>query len=152
VINQKDILIRAYKSADWQSICQIHDLARPTELIGSCDPKAFIPIEQDQEVEHLKLCQKLIAISTDRVVGFIGIDQGYIGWLYVHPDFYGQGIGRALLQRGLELVPEKAWTIALAGNSRALNLYQSEGFIEANRYESDNAGHPCTCVRLERNF
>jgi GNAT superfamily N-acetyltransferase len=150
VIIQKEILIRAYIPADWQFICQIHDLARPDELIGSCAPKAFIPIEQDQEVQHLKLCQKLIAISSDRAVGFIGIDQGYVGWLYVHPDFYGQGIGRALLQKGLELVPDKAWTIALAGNSRALNLYQSEGFIEANRYKSDNAGYPCTCVRLER--
>jgi len=47
VINQNDILIRAYKPANWQSICQIHDLARPDGLIGSCDPKAFIQIEQD---------------------------------------------------------------------------------------------------------
>ena len=69
MIIQKEILIRAYIPADWQSICQIHDLARPDELIGSCAPKAFIPIEQDQEVQHLKLYQKLIAISSDRVVG-----------------------------------------------------------------------------------
>ena len=47
MINQNDILIRAYKPADWKSICQIHDLARPDGLISSCDPKAFIQIEQD---------------------------------------------------------------------------------------------------------
>jgi len=47
VINQYDILIRAYKPTDWKSICQIHDLARPDGLISSCDPKAFIQIEQD---------------------------------------------------------------------------------------------------------
>ncbi|MCJ7715917.1 MAG: GNAT family N-acetyltransferase, partial [Anaerolineales bacterium] len=136
MIDQKGFLIRTYQPADWQSICQIHDLARPDELLGSCDPKAFIPIEQDQEVEHLTLCKKMVAITPDRIAGFIGVDQGFIGWLYVHPDYYGQRMGRELLQQGLKLTTEKAWTIALAGNSRALSLYQSEGFVEVNRYKS----------------
>jgi ribosomal protein S18 acetylase RimI-like enzyme len=150
VIIKRNFLIRSYQPADWQSICQIHDLARPDELAGCCDPKAFIPINEDKEVEHLKLCQKIVAVSDDRAAGFIGVDEGYIGWLYIHPDFYRQGIGRELLKEGLKLIKEKAWTIALADNSPAVNLYQSEGFIEVNRYESDNAGYLCTCVRLER--
>ena len=82
------------------------------------------------------------------MAGFIGVDEGYIGWLYILPGFHRQGIGRELLREGLKLIKEKAWTIALAGNSPAVILYQSEGFIEVNRYESDNAGYPCTCVRL----
>jgi len=143
------LAIRAYHDDDWPLICQIHDLARPDELLGSCDPRAFVPIEQDAEVEHLRLCQKQVAILNDLVVGFVGIDEGYLGWLYVHPDYYGQGIGRKLLQTGLKLINGIAWTIALAGNTRAVDLYQSEGFSEVNRYESDNAGYACTCVRLE---
>jgi len=143
------LAIRAYHDDDWPLICQIHDLARPDELLGSCDPRAFVPIEQDAEAEHLRLCQKQVAILNDLVVGFVGIDEGYLGWLYVHPDYYGQGIGRKLLQTGLKLINGIAWTIALAGNTRAVDLYQSEGFSEVNRYESDNAGYSCTCVRLE---
>ena len=150
MIKKRNFLVRSYQPADWQSLCQIHNLARPDELVGSCDPRAFVPIENDKEVEHLKLCQKIVAVSDDRVAGFIGVDDGYIGWLYIHPDFYRQGIGRELLKEGLKLIKEKAWTIALAGNSHAVKLYQSEGFIEVNRYESDNAGYPCTCVRLEK--
>ena len=150
MIKKRNFLVRSYQPADWQSLCQIHNLARPDELVGSCDPRAFVPIENDKEVEHLKLCQKIVAVSDDRVAGFIGVDDGYIGWLYIHPDCYRQGIGRELLKEGLKLIKEKAWTIALADNSPAVNLYQSEGFIEVNRYESDNAGYPCTCVRLER--
>ena len=150
MIKKRNFLVRSYQPADWQSLCQIHNLARPDELVGSCDPRAFVPIENDKEVEHLKLCQKIVAVSDDRVAGFIGVDDGYIGWLYIHPDFYRQGIGRELLKEGLKLIKEKAWTIALAGNSPAVKLYQSEGFIEVNRYESDNAGYPCTCVRLEK--
>ncbi len=145
-----DILIRPYQGADWKTICNIHDRARPDELKGSCDPLAFIPIEDDEEVNHLKICQKLVATIKDQVVGFIGVDEGYIGWLYIDSDYYGMGIGRKLLQSGLELVSGKAWTIALAENLPALNLYLSEGFLEEIRYESDNAGYPCTCVRLEK--
>ncbi len=150
MIKKRNFLVRSYQPADWQSLCQIHNLARPDELVGSCDPRAFVPIENDKEVEHLKLCQKIVAVSDDRVAGFIGVDDGYIGWLYIHPDFYRQGIGRELLKEGLKLIKEKAWTIALSGNSPAVKLYQSVGFIEVNRYESDNAGYPCTCVRLEK--
>ncbi len=143
------LAIRAYHDDDWPLICQIHDLARPDELLGSCDSRAFVPIEQDPEVEHLRLCQKQVAILNDLVVGFVGIHEGYLGWLYVHPDYYGMDIGRKLLQTGLKLINGIAWTIALAGNTRAVDLYQSEGFSEVNRYESDNAGYACICVRLE---
>ncbi len=143
------LTIRAYHDDDWPLICQIHDLARPDELRGSCDPRAFVPIEKDQEVEHLRLCQKQVAIMNGQIVGFVGIHEGYLGWLYVHPDHYGMGIGRKLLQTGLKLINGNAWTIVLAGNTRAIDLYQSEGFSEINRYESDNAGYACTCIRLE---
>lgn len=144
------VIIRPYQSGDWLTICQIHDLARPDELVGSCDPRAFVPIKEDQEVDHLKLCQKMVAVLDKQIVGFIGVDDAYLGWLYIHPDHYGNGIGRKLLQEGLKLIPGKAWTIALAGNAKAVNLYQSEGFVEVHRYQSDNAGYPCTCLRLER--
>ena len=57
---------------------------------------------------------------------------------------------RELVKEGLKLSKEKVWTIALPDNSPAVNLYQGEGFIEVNRYKSDYAGYPCTCVRLEK--
>ncbi len=144
------LTIRPYQTQDWPSICQIHDAARPDELIGSCDPHAFVPLEKDQEVAHLKLCQKMVAVLDENVVGFIGVHEGYLGWLYIHPAHYEQGFGRKLLQSSLKLISGKAWTIVLAGNIRAINLYKSEGFIEVNKYESNNAGYPCTCLKLER--
>ncbi|MBT3189085.1 MAG: GNAT family N-acetyltransferase [Anaerolineae bacterium] len=144
------ITIRPYKEKDWKRICAIHDAARPDELLGSCDPRAFVPIEKDDEVEELKKSDKFVAVDEDEVVGFVGVDGTYLAWLYVNPDYYHQGIGRRLLQNGIETIGSGAWTIVLDGNKNAISLYKSEGFIEARRFKSDNAGYPCTCLRLER--
>lgn len=144
------ITYRGYQDSDWSAICQIHNRARPDELKGSCDPRAFIPIEQDPEVEDLKRSLKFVACNGDQVVGFSAVDEKYVSFLYIDPDYYGQGIGRKLLQMGIEAAGKGAWTIVLHKNYPAIALYKSEGFKEVHRFESDNAGYPCTCLRMER--
>ena len=144
------ITYREYQEPDWKAICQIHDRARPDELLGSCDPRAFVPIEQDKEVEELKTSRKFVACDEEKVVGFVGVDDKYLGWLYIDPDHYGKGIGRELLKIGIREIGAGAWTIALDGNQKAISLYESEGFKEVKRFAGNNAGYPCTCIRLER--
>ena len=145
------VKIRELIETDWPAVVRIHDAARPDELRGSCDGRAFIPLEQDPEVEALRACRILVATQADRVVGFAGIDGSYLGWLYVNPADYGQGIGRGLLRAALDLARGgPPWTIVLAGNLPAIRLYESEGFEQAARFGSDNAGYPCTCLRMEQ--
>ena len=144
------ITYRAYQEEDWNAICQIHDRARPDELLGSCDPRGFIPIEPDKEVEDLKKCWKYVACDDELVVGFVGVDDKYLAWLYVDPAQYGKGIGRELLRISLEQIGERAWTIVLDGNRKAMKLYESEGFREVRRFAGENNGYPVTCVRMER--
>lgn len=76
------ITYREFKDEDWKAICKIHDRARPDELLGSCDPRGFIPIEEDEEVEDLKASHKFVACEDDKVVGFVGVDEDYLAWLY----------------------------------------------------------------------
>lgn len=146
----KMITYRAYQEKDWKAICQIHDRARPDELIGSCDPRAFVPIEQDREVEQLKQSRKFVACEDERIIGFVGVDGKYLAWLYVDPDHYGKGVGRGLLRIGIDEIGNDAWTIVLDGNRRAIALYESEGFQEMERFKGENAGYPCTCLRMKR--
>ena len=144
------VTYREYQDKDWGAICQIHDRARPHELAGSCDPRGFVPIEQDREVEELKSCWKHVACQDDTVIGFIGVTEKYLAWLYVDPEQYGKGVGRELLKIGLEAIGEGAWTIVLSGNHRAIKLYESEGFREVKRFAGENNGYPVTCIKLER--
>lgn len=144
------ITYRDYQDPDWTAICNIHDRARPDELEGSCDPRAFIPIEQDPEVKDLKNSRKIVACDGGTVVGFVALDEKYVSFLYVDPDHYGQGIGRKLLQIATETIGEGAWTIVLDGNHKAIALYESEGYREVRRFAGENAGYPCTCLRMDR--
>ncbi len=144
------ISIREFKAEDWDALCRIHDGARPDELKGSCDPRAFVPLNEEPEAAELRKSTVLVAEEGGEVVGFSAVDGDYLGWLYVHPDHYHKGIGRKLLQNSLLLVPGEAWTIVLSENRPAIALYQSEGFNEVARFESENEGYPCTCLRMVR--
>jgi ribosomal protein S18 acetylase RimI-like enzyme len=144
------VTIREFREEDWDAVCLIHDSARPHELAGSCDPRAFVPIEQDAEVADLRRCRKFVASQDDKVVGFVGIDKDYLAWLYVDPAHFGRGIGRELLRMGVREIGEGAWTKVLMGNKRAIALYESEGFRATGRFAGNNAGYPCSVMKMMR--
>jgi ribosomal protein S18 acetylase RimI-like enzyme len=100
------------------------------------------------DAEGFRRSRKFVAFLGEQVVGFVGIDGTYLSWLYVDPDYYGQGIGRRLLRLGVRLIGPETWTVALAGNARARRLYESEGFQVVHTREGANEGYPCTCVEL----
>lgn len=148
-VSQNPIVLRAYCDRDWSAVSAIHDRARPYELAGSCDPNAFLSLADDQDdLESFRRSEKFVACITEDIVGFIGVDETLISWLYVEPDYFGLGIGRELLQLGMELAGPRAWTVVLSGNARARKLYASEGFHVVHTFEGTNAGYPCTCLEL----
>lgn len=143
------VIIRAYRDEDWPAVCAVHDRARPDELHGSCDPRAFVRLADEQEdAADFERSRKFVACSGDQVVGFVGVDGTYLSWLYVDPACYGRGIGRQLLRWGVSLIGPQAWTVVLTGNARARRLYESEGFQVVRTFEGHNAGYPCTSMKL----
>ena len=140
--------IRDYRPDDWAAICRVHDRSRPDELRGSFDARAFIPLAEDPEGEYIAECTMFVAERGDEVVGFAGIDEPYLAWLYVDPAHYRLGIGRALLRHCLARLGEDAWTQACGNNEAALDLYVSEGFVIESRFTGENAGYPGPSARL----
>jgi mycothiol synthase len=77
---------------------------------------------------------------TGRMIGYIwlkieaGSPVGEIYVIGVHPDAAGQGLGRALVRAGLELLRERGCTSAAlyveAQNAPAVHLYRSLGFSD----------------------
>ncbi len=150
--------IRPYDPGlDFSRACGVHDRARPLELAGSCDPRAFVPLAKDDvELAGFHASEKFVAEdeTTGRMLGFVGIDGGCVTWLYVHPKHHRRGVGRALLRHALAAVGDginagDAWTITPAGNAPAIALYASEGFEVTKEFDGENAGWPVRCVRME---
>ena len=146
-----ELFTRNYEEKDWQEVRQIHDLARPIELEGSCDPRAFVPLAEDvSDLKEFLESQKLVACCQTHVVGFVGIDGDDIGWLYVDPNETGKGIGRHLVRQALGHIKNRAGVFVLDGNLKAINLYRSEGFKTVDRFKSTNNGYPCTVLKMSQ--
>jgi ribosomal protein S18 acetylase RimI-like enzyme len=155
--------VRGYRDSDTSRCKEIHDLARPIELKGSCDPRAFIPLAEDaKDLAEFQRAKKYVAEENKTILGFIGVDEGDIGWLYVDPKNARTGVGRALLRHAmLRINQDAADSLAsvrdvsvyvLDGNTPALTLYRSEGFESADRFKSKNNGYPCTVLKLSNSF
>lgn len=144
-----DISIREFQPADEAELFEIHDRSRPDELVGSCDARGFVPLAKDfRSLEDFRMSRKWVAVDGERPVGFTGVRDNYISWLYILPEYYGRGIGRRLLRVAMDAAGPEAWTIALEGNGRARKLYESEGFVPALTFDGENNGYPCRCVKL----
>jgi hypothetical protein len=76
------VVSRAYCAADWPAVCAVHDRARLHERRGSCDPRAFVPLAEEQDdAESFQRSHKFVACLGEHVIGFVGIDGTYRSWL-----------------------------------------------------------------------
>lgn len=133
--------IRHYTSTDWKQICAVHDSARKDELAASGLLEAFLTLEETAENEGLFDGVILVHEENTEVSGFAAFSDNELTWLYVHPDAYRRGIGRALLRHAIEDCGGTMSTEVLVGNDAALKLYLSEGFNIVKRVDGRLTGN-----------
>lgn len=125
----RKIEIRSYEEHDWISIEDIHDKARYIELKLANLEEAFVPLEKAAYNEGLFDYVVDVAVIDDKTVGFIAYTKDEIGWLYVHPEYMGNGIGAKLVQHVIKNNSEGSINIeVLVGNEPARKLYEKLGF------------------------
>lgn len=125
------IEIRAYTPADWQAIEEIHDAARLQELTLAGLAEAFLPLAVAAEREDLFGYELYVAQKDGKTVGFTAFIEEELAWLYVHPEYQRQGIGKALGEFALGHMTAKEQAVeVLQGNEPARCLYRSLGFRE----------------------
>lgn len=135
------INIRPYKSSDWSRLCEIHDASRLDELRLSVGTDAFLTLEQTADNEGLFEHQLFVAEVDHVVQGFVAYGDEELTWLYVDPNFYRNGVGRALVQYAVENSAPTMKIELLEGNRPALELYLSEGFKVIERVEGQLEGN-----------
>ena len=135
------IIIRSYKSADWPRLCDIHDAARLDELRLTVGTEAFLMLEQTAENEGLFDDKLAVAEVNGAVQGFVAYSDTELTWLYVHPQFYQKGIGRALVRHAITDSTSALELEVLENNTPALKLYLAEGFEVIQRIEGKLEGN-----------
>lgn len=85
---------------------------------------------------------------------FVGENEAGLKEIYVEPEYWGQGIGTALLERGLERVPadiERVRLEMLDGNEVGHRFYAARGFDRTGTSEFEIAGeaYPTAIYTLE---
>jgi ribosomal protein S18 acetylase RimI-like enzyme len=81
--------------------------------------------------------------GAENTKSFVGSDEAGVKAIYVHPDWWGEGLGTALLDRGLEAVPDDVETVrleAFADNDVGARFYEARGFERVETDETEIAG------------
>ena len=98
-------------------------------------------------VKHLIVAKN----ACDKAVAFMGIEGDRLEMLFVLPNEIGKGIGKRLIQYGIENYKIKEVTVN-EQNPRAVGFYKHMGFETYKRTNCDEQGnpYPILCMRLMR--
>ncbi|WP_436345219.1 N-acetyltransferase family protein [Natronorubrum sp. FCH18a] len=90
----------------------------------------------------------------DDTKSFVGPSEAGLKEIYVEPDYWGEGVGTALLERGLECLPPSIDRVRLEmldGNDVGRRFYDARGFERTGSAEFEIAGewYPTAIYALE---
>jgi ribosomal protein S18 acetylase RimI-like enzyme len=108
-------------------------------------------LEKDENLKtEFTRSQIVVAEFGNQILGFAGNNNDYISFMFVHPDHFGKGIGKALLKE-LLINCEHAHLAVLKENIGAINLYKSFGFEIEKEFEGVYNGIKCNGLKMVKN-
>lgn len=99
--------------------------------------------------QALKNVKHLIAAETEKPIGFMGVQNGRLEMLFLTPEERGKGIGKRLLQYGIETYGIVELTVN-EQNPQAVGFYEHMGFEMYKRTELDEEGDPYPLLYMKR--
>lgn len=132
--------------------------------------KGIIPIEiqdrflqvaysSDRLLSRLEKSLFLVAILEESLVGFANFSNVVEGEaelysIYLLPEIQGKGIGTALLQEGIKMLPDLTSLLVCVEkeNTKGMNFYQAKGFKKLEEFDELFDGHLLKTVKLGLNI
>ncbi|MTI33058.1 GNAT family N-acetyltransferase [Xanthovirga aplysinae] len=99
--------------------------------------------------EYLKAVELLCVRNENRqIIGFLGVAEGIIEMLFIHPLSRGTGIGKLLLKYAINTL--KIYKVDVnEQNEQALGFYEHMGFKVVKRSELDSMKKPYPILHME---
>ena len=113
-------------------------------FVAEADIQIFRPMVQSGLGVLNTVC---VRDSEGAVAGFIAVADGKVEMLFIHPDWRGQGFGRALLTYAVESLGATALDVN-EQNPQAVGFYLRMGFEVEGRSELDGTGKPYPLLHM----
>ena len=93
--------------------------------------------------------EQLIVAETEQPIAFMGVQNGHLEMLFLAPEERGKGIGKRLLQYGIENYGIIELTVN-EQNPQAVGFYEHMGFETYKRTALDEEGDPYPILYMKR--
>ena len=87
--------------------------------------------------------------SDDELIGFIGVADGKVEMLFLHPSYIGQGIGTLLMEFAIDKLGA-TFVDVNEGNRHAVEFYKKFGFEVYDRMEKDSEGKDYPILKMRK--
>lgn len=77
---------------------------------------------------HIERGEVLVAEAEGRVAGFAVLVGGELDGLFVEPDLWGHGVGKALVKAAVHQARRNGLSVTVIANPAALGFYEKCGF------------------------
>ncbi len=109
--------------------------------------KGYVP-QAIEAVEHLVIAES-DGPDGEKPVAFMGIQSNRLEMLFVSPEYRGRGIGKRLLQHGMQEYGLAELTVN-EQNPLAVGFYEHMGFATYKRSNRDEEGGPYPILHMRR--
>jgi putative acetyltransferase len=119
-------LIRPYQCQDEETVIEVWYAA--SLIAHDFVPASFWDTQkQDIRNKYLPVAQTWVYEQDGQIVGFMSLLENYIGALFVHPDYQGQGIGTQLIGHA-KAMHRVLLLDVFKQNTRSRHFYEKCGF------------------------
>jgi len=137
--------IRKYRPTDIDAVVSAWEAA--SRLAHAFLPEAFLRQEKKNLREiYMPNSNSWVAELEQTVVGFLSMHGNEVGGLFLHPDYHGHGIGRALMDKARETHNDLVLEV-FEENTIGRKFYDRYGFKLVEKKIFEQTGH--TLLRLK---
>ena len=126
----------------YASVCASHKFLAESDIneIRECLPNMFV------NIQHLIVASD----KNGNPLAFMGVEDGMLEMLFVSPTHFGIGIGRKLVEFGIDNLAIERVTVN-EQNPNAIGFYEHLGFRRYHRTECDTEGRPFPLIFMRYN-